>query len=394
MSKRLLNKIKREASKLTIDLGGNDYTLEELEALSRTQLLNSNLSDLTEPISSIINNKNLAENEFSEIREYVKKQGANKWKARIRKQKREGKLEQYQLDTLNKLGMIWHPKGGGGSFDEWENNYLIFKNFGFCIEVKDWVTDQRNSYKINSISKENLLRLHAIDFPFEEKANEEYVLTRKYVWNLRQELEIKINNYINEEKEKYDLNDQTDKIALEEKIKKDFYSNAWGSWDLYSTLSKLNEKEGFECLEEILKGNSINVKFSNIHAKKSLEIVSKQHKEKNKKIPDYIKQYYAPKKKERLNDNEIYNELSFFNGSKINPKVRKQACKYMLKYCSIMDIRSTKFLEIKYLISEFKKEKNLSELIELSLFIREYPILKELYLEKLESTIFKLSAKK
>ena len=86
MSKRLLNKIKREASKLTIDLGGNDYTLEELEALSRTQLLNSNLSDLTEPISSIINNKNLAENEFSEIREYVKKQGANKWKARIRKQ--------------------------------------------------------------------------------------------------------------------------------------------------------------------------------------------------------------------------------------------------------------------------------------------------------------------
>jgi len=54
----------------------------------------------------------------------------------------------------------------------------------------------------------------------------------------------------------------------------------------------------------------------------------------------------------------------------------------------------TKFSEVNYLISEFKKEKNLTELIELSLFIREYPILKELNLEKLGSTIFKLSSKK
>lgn len=66
----------------------------------------------------------------------------------------------------------------------------------------------------------------------------------------------------------------------------------------------------------------------------------------------------------------------------------------MLKLTSKINIRSTKFSEVNYLISEFKKEKNLTELIELSLFIREYPILKELYLEKLENTILKLSSKK
>ena len=99
-------------------------------------------------------------------------------------------------------------------------------------------------------------------------------------------------------------------------------------------------------------------------------------------------------KKDKLTDLEIYNELGFFNSSKIAPKVRKKACEYMLKLTSKINIRSTKFSEVNYLISEFKKEKNLTELIELSLFIREYPILKELYLEKLENTILKLSSKK
>ena len=393
MSKRILNKIEREASKLTINLEGTDCTLEELEALSRTAF-NSNLSSLVEPISEILNDKNINEPQLNEIKNYIKKQGANKWKAKIRKDYRDGKLEQYQIDKLNKLGMIWYPKGGGGSFDDWENNYLIFKNFGFCIEVREWVNNQRDLFRTNKIPKENLFRLEIINFPFESNENEEYKLTSKHLWGLRQQLEKKMEDYINVEKEKLGISAHYDKLKAEEQIEKEFYINANKSFDFMSKLSNLSINESFDCLDEIIRGNSIYEKVINVFHKEALENELKIHKELNKKIPKYIINYYQPIKKDKLTDLEIYNELGFFNSSKIVPKVRKKACEYMLKLTSKINMRSTKFSEVNYLISEFKKEKNLTELIELSLFIREYPILKELYLEKLENTILKLSSKK
>lgn len=392
MSKRILNKIEREASKLTINLEGTDCTLEELKALSRT-VFDSNLSSLVEPISEIFNDKNINAPQLSEIKNYVKKQGANKWKAKIRKDYRDGKLEQYQIDTLNKLGMIWYPKGVG-SFDDWENNYLIFKNFGFCIEVREWVNNQRDLFKTNKIPKENLFRLEAINFPFESNENEEYKLTLKHLWVLRQQLEKKMEDYINLEKKKLGISAYYDKLKAEEQIEKEFYNNAYKSVDFMSKLSNLSINESFDCLDEIIRGNSIYEKFMNICYKEALENELKIHKELNKKIPEYIIKYYQPFKKNKLTDLEIYQELGYFNSSKIVPRVRKKACEYMLKFSSNLNLRRTKFSEVNYLISEFKKEKNLTELIELSLFIREYPILKELYLEKLENTILKLSAKK
>ena len=203
-----------------------------------------------------------------------------------------------------------------------------------------------------------------------------------------------MEDYIKLEKEKLGIFAYYDKLKAEEQIEKEFYRNANKSFDFMSKLSNLSINESFDCLDEIIRGNSIYEKFINVFHKEALENELKIHKELNKKIPKYIINYYQPIKKDKLTDLEIYNELGFFNSSKIAPKVRKKACEYMLKLTSKINIRSTKFSEVNYLISEFKKEKNLTELIELSLFIREYPILKELYLEKLENTILKLSSKK
>jgi hypothetical protein len=387
MSKKILNRIEREASKLTVELEGKNYTLEELITLSRTAF-NYILSSLIEPLPEILNDHYLNENELNEVKNYIKKQGAIKWKAKIRKQKKEGKLEQYQIDALNKLGMIWHPKGGGGSFDEWENNYLIFKNFGFCLDIKDWVSNQRSLNKTNTIPIENFLRLKAINFPFEEKENEEYKLTTKFIWRLRVELEEKMNDYVVTEKKKHEIVENYKVLSSHSNEEREFYYRAYNRVS-YAIL-KLDVKEGLRHLQNISEGYSI----SDIMTKEFLDEESSLYKKQSKELPSYIRYYYKNIKNKKLNDNEIYSELSWFIGAKINPILRKQACIYMLKFISSQNLRQTKFSEVNYLISEFKKEKNLTELIELSLFIREYPILKELYLEKLENTILKLSSKK
>jgi len=389
---RIINRIEKEASKLTIEFNGKHYNSEELLKLYNTAF-DSNLSNLIKPISEIPNDKDLNSEELNEIKTFIKKQGAKTWKAKIRKKRRDGKLEQYQIDALNKLGMIWHAKSVG-SHDEWENNYLIFKNFGFCIEIKEWINNQRVSFKEKTISNENLFRLEAINFPFEPLEDEEYKLTNRFIWGLREQLDSKKKDYITKEKLKYGIDKIKTLKENEGDSEEEFYRRAYESFDLDSLMVNMKESDSLNHLKEIIKGEPFYNKLRNKHYQNFLVNEKKAYEKLTKKVPDYIIRYCQPVKLEKLNKKEIYFELSLFDRPNINPLIRKQACLYMLNSISHTNIRESKFREVAYLISTFKKEKNLTELDKLLQLVNEYPILKEMYKEKLEKIIFKLSSEK
>ena len=42
-----------------------------------------------------------------------------------------------QIDSLNKLEMVWNPKE-----DEWEKKYLSFRKKGFCYGLEIWIKEQ------------------------------------------------------------------------------------------------------------------------------------------------------------------------------------------------------------------------------------------------------------
>ena len=62
----------------------------------------------------------------------------------------------------------------------------------------------------------------------------------------------------------------------------------------------------------------------------------------------------------------------------------------MLKRSPFKSLKTSRFKEIDYLISIYKKEKNKTELLYLKELFEKYPLLKELYEEKLLDVIVKL----
>jgi len=64
----------------------------------------------------------------------------------------------------------------------------------------------------------------------------------------------------------------------------------------------------------------------------------------------------------------------------------------MLKYLPSRNLNNSRsFKEINYLISAYKKEKNVTELLNLKDFIEQYPLLIELYFEKINKILVKFT---
>ena len=326
--------------------------------------------------------EDLSEEKKEELISWKTKMEANSWKSRQRSLRRKGKLDQYKIDSLNKLGMVWNPKE-----DEWEKKYLTFREYGLCDEIEKWVIDQRKSYNDNSISKENIDRLNAVKFPFKEDKNEEFVFTARSIWKLREKLQTK-QRRIEREKEKKegiykDKRKNYFKVKLTKKEKEErrevnsFYSRKfhYTSWEF---VKRLDVEEALNMIENIDIGNSIERKRLN----EFLDEECQKYKEQGRRVPSYIKQFYT-NDKSKLSDSEKYDELSFFNIPNIDHSIRYKASMFMLKYVPSRNLSNTKsFKEINYLMSHYRKEKNKKELIFLADFVKEYPVLEELYLEK------------
>ena len=126
--------------------------------------------------------------------------------------------------------------------------------------------------------------------------------------------------------------------------------------------------------------------------KEFLENESKRLKSEGRRIPHYVKQFFLhidPPVK--LSPDEIYIQLTAFTEPRINQKIRIRACQYMLKYIPSRNLNTSgSFREINYLINVYKKQKNRTELLNLKSYIEEYPLLEELYREKINYAIIRI----
>lgn len=394
----ILEKIERESEELTINFEGQEYNREELKNLYDEISKTFDPPDygLESRLPDIINDDELSKDELDFLKKMKIEQDAKKWKSRLRSKRRNGQLEQYQIDALNKLGMIWNPKGRDSSNDEWERNYILYRKFGLCFEIKNWVEEQRALFTDNNIPNENLLRLKAVKFPFEILQNESYKLkTRSGCWELREKLDKKIRRFQLKEQKKLNVYEKEksqnlSKKEIEERKKSNkevnsFYNRKYSYCDVLS-INKLDKEEAFKELAKLDEGHS----YVDNRLREFLDNESETFKKNKRRTPHYVKQFYNDINENKLSDDEIYNQLSKFNINGIDSEIRKLACQYMLKRSQFKSLKTSRFKEIDYLISINKKEKNKTELLYLKDFINKYPMLKELYEEKLLNVILKL----
>jgi len=385
--RKIKERIAKEASKITIKYKGVEYDENKLIQISDS-LYKAREDSKIENVPDISIDEDLSEEKKEELISWKTKMEANRWKSRQRSLRTKGKLDQYKIDSLNKLGMVWNPKE-----DEWEKKYLIFREYGLCDEIEEWVMDQRKSYNDNSISKENIDRLNAVKFPFKADKNEEFVFTTRSIWKLREKLQTK-QRRIEREKEKKegiykDRRKNTSTVKLTKKEKEDrnevssFYNRKF-HYCSDSFIYKLSEKEALDKLLQINKGESI---YSG-RLKYFLDSESEKFKSQGRKTPLWVRNFYSDINDDKLSSDQIYVQLSIFMSSKFSAAVRKKACIYMLKYISNRNLNnSNSFKEINYLISAYKKEKNTDELFRLKKYIEKYPILIELYQSKIDKII-------
>ena len=382
--RRSLKEIDNKIKHITIKYKDKEYDIEKLNKIYN-ELAEINQKQINN-IPKIYVSEELNEISRKELINWKTQMAASSWKSTQRSLRKKGKLDQYKIDALNKLGMVWNPKE-----DEWEKNYLKFRTVGFCDELEVWVKDQRILFNNNEISNENLLRLKAIKFPFEPIANEEYPFTRKSVWGVIEKLQKK-RRRLEIKKEKilgvYSSKKKT-KLTKKEKKEKDsqkevnsFYRRKF-QYCSGDFIFELNEKDALNKIYQIDKGISIYKG----RLKNFLDSESNKYKSEGRKTPSWVSKFYTEviDSESKLTPNEKYNELSSFNTSKFNSVIRTKACEYMLSYISNRNINNSRsFKEIKYLIGAYNKEKNRGKLLALKKLIKKYPLLLELYENKID----------
>ena len=175
--KRLvIEEIQEKAKEITIEFRGRDYTHSMIDKLwdeVREERIKYH------------------DNETQDEEEKLARRKAGSWKSSQRSKRRKGELEQSKVKKLNELGMTWNPNS-----DSWEKCFIHFRKKGLTVEIEDWVINQRRLHKENKIPKENLIRLKAVDFPFDETKNEEFKLTSNVIYELSGKLNEKQDDFI------------------------------------------------------------------------------------------------------------------------------------------------------------------------------------------------------
>lgn len=381
---------------ITIKYKGEIYTEEDLDVIYEIVAENyipkqNNLDDI-----SIDPKEELTEENLKELYAWKTKMKASSWKSQQRSLRKKGKLEQYKIDSLNKLGMVWNQKE-----DEWEKKYLLFRKIGLCDELEEWVKEQRKLFDSKEISDENLYRLNAANFPFKPSKKEHFPFTYNSINHLKEKLRKKkrrielklINNPPKKLTEKHkeiikNASPKKQKVKQNESQREvnSFYNRKY-NYCSNSYLKNLSETETLDKLSQIDKGESLY----NGRLKDFLDNESNKFKSKGRKTPYWVSKFYSDVNDKKLGSDEIYLELSSFITPKFNPIVRKKACQYMLKHISNINLNKFKsFKEIDYLMSAYKKEKKIDKLLSLKKHIDKYPLLFELYNDKIEQVLMKL----
>ena len=381
---------------------GVRYTKEDLENIFK------NLDNTTWEVKEF-NPFNLSDEAIRDLETIKIRMKASTWKSRQRSLRKKGKLDQYKIDSLNKLGMVWNPRE-----DEWEKMYLMFRKRGFCYDLETWIKEQRQLYNSEQINIENLIRLQAINFPFKEDENELFPFTYECYRNLHT---IFFDNSLKVwEKEK-------STIAWKKnsnKVYEDFNKSEEGMLrtEIYSKLGRIREsfvknlyklsyEDSIFLIDKILDGEDI---FSNdfVIAKYSQYIIKRNGLEGKFGNPIYYRSYSTkqklfkptekfdielcrilrippnPNNNQKIDGREIYYFLQKFNVNNLNPLVRKYCCEKMIDFFEVIgNEKMRNFAPLDYLISYHQNEKNINELQKLKKYIEKYPLLNILYKDKI-----------
>lgn len=180
----------------SVDFNGKKYTYRELKELLKNRTKDYiKQNKVKSKTYSIVNNYSSQKFDKSsltseDLEEYLisrKKSKAKSWLSTQRSLRKKGKLKQYHVDMLNKLGMLWNP-----TKDDWEKSYSfyqkkmlvdillemkkkeysIYYKLDGLIKLNEWENEQRNLFNSDKICNENLIRLNAINFPFKPTLDE------------------------------------------------------------------------------------------------------------------------------------------------------------------------------------------------------------------------------
>lgn len=391
---------------ITITYKGEIYSEEDLDVIYdilAEEYYENNEQNLRDDID-FKPKELLTKQKLKELKDWNTKIKASSWKSRQRSLRKKGRLEQYKIDSLNKLGMVWNPRE-----DEWEKTYLLYRKFGLCDEIEEWVKEQRNLYKSKELPTDNLYRLQAVNFPFEAKENEEFKLTRTSVWALKEKLRKKkrrielkliknppkiltekqqeiINKEIQDRKQRQPRKPRKPRKKNTTTKKGTYYSRRFNlKPDFDKNLINLTNEKLTEFINLIISGKSMYYDVSRAFFIEESDPILDQYR------PNNIVKSDLENLKSEIDRPTIYEELSTFNRAKIDPEIRKIACNYMLNYFEdIVDNNLRSFPPLKYLISAYKKEKNIDQLLRLKKYVEQYPILNELYQDKIGQNLIKI----
>jgi hypothetical protein len=403
---------------VTISYKGKLYSQEDLDLLSKILLENyapkNNHSDdiIFDP------NEELSEEKFKELKDWETKMKASSWKSRQRSLRKKGKLEQYKIDSLNKLGMLWNPRES-----IWEKMYLIYKKDGLCDEIEDWVNEQRELHSSNKLSSENLIRLELVKFPFKEVAGEEFPLTFNSLNILEEKLRKKTRRLelklFNDPPKK--LTDRQKEIIKKEKNyrkekRKKKERNQKSKWSILrskyvSSVNKFNKDldeitfdKAIEIINSIQRGESMYYSVINDFIKKLISekkftkySLTKANISGHFFGNSYYETAFLDEHKIFINspiDESIkYNQITeFFHLN--NFEINCYACVVAINYFAVFGSNKTKKFEpVEILINIYKQRQEINNLSSLKGKIKKFPLLFELYENKIDKVITKLLKK-
>lgn len=348
-------------------------------------------------------NRELSKAQLEDINKWRKNMKASSWKSRQRSLRKKGELEQYKIDMLNKMGMIWNFENDGG----WEKNYKIFKKYNLCYDNEEWVNEQRKLYNNNELSNENLFRLQAVDFSFDRKDDEKY----PYTWDSLNMLEEKllkkqkrVEKIINDPKQKKKpikkfINKKSRKPKSKWAILHSKYVSITGKFN--KNLQSISLKDAIELIKRIEKGESMYKEEIEKHLD---NLVSKKKFTKYSLLNANKPGHYFGLDHETsfLNEHRVYSDSPIDEQEKYfqiitfvyrkNYEIQTYAFYILLKYFKEMANERTRNWEpIELIIELYKSKGELNQLMNIKEKIKGIPLLYELYKTKIDKTVYKMS---
>ena len=377
--------------------------------------------------------------------EYWRKQSkAKSWFSSQRTKRRKGKLKQYQIEMLNKIGMMWNPKD-----DEWEKNFIRYKgnlvgeaiiiiqNYGPGIsnkllnnlKLQDlWIREQRDDFKTGKIVEENLTRLNSINFTFTPKPEEtftpsiysliNYICT---IYSLNEELKRSRKKFINFYKLPKELKTSNTSIEIKDVIVQKIRNerkNLELLWDKkrfekYDNEQQESHKIATENITKLLGSKSKEYFFNQIDRygkQKPLTWNEEQNFKDADKNLDNLDSYQFGLYHSsyiRLSNflHNSYNYQGKINGIYYSTSIKYEFCDEIKCYASekMLKILNEKLLAtgrlnktksfepIPFLINYYKKNNLLTDLVKLDEIIQKHQILTLIYSEKIKKVWMSLN---